>query len=454
MAAPAPRPRSPSGLLSQWAEWLWRDEASSGATTKVLRSALQVAVALARELAAGDLSLRAASLVYTTILSVVPLLALSFSVLKGLGVHRRLEPLLENFLAPLGPRAGELTARVISFVDNVEGSVLAGLSLALLLLTTLSLAQKIESSFNFVWRISRPRSLIRRISDYLSLVLAGPIVMSVALGLMAALTESSLLGRLRATEPFRNALALLGEATPYVLVIASFAFLYAYLPNTRVRFRPALVGGIFGGVAWVGSGYLFAAFVGISGRNEAIYSGFAAVIAAMLWLYVSWLVLLLGAEIAFFVQNPFWLRQASTGAAAAEKSHERVTLAAMLEIAQRFARGEPALKPAKLAERLRVPRYALEPALDRLDEAGLIERTRRGDVLPTRDLRRIDLAEIVRVARRSGDHWVGESERARIEALTARVDAAIERELGTETLAAWLAEPGEEPESEATRPRA
>src|SRR5690606_23400311 len=102
-----------------------------------------------------DLSLRAMSLVYTTILSIVPLLAFAFSVLKGLGFHRQLEPLLLNFMAPLGPQGAELTQRVIGFVDNVSGSALASVSIVILLYSAMSMAQKVESTFNYVWRVDR-----------------------------------------------------------------------------------------------------------------------------------------------------------------------------------------------------------------------------------------------------------------------------------------------------------
>src|SRR5690606_16443574 len=126
------------------------------------RSLLQYTLAISRDIARGQLSLWAASLVYTTMLSLVPLLALSFSVLKGLGVHRDLEPLLVRFFAPLGAQSSEVTDRILDFVDNVQGSVLASVSLGMLLFTTLSMAQKVERSVNYVWRVERPKSFVRR----------------------------------------------------------------------------------------------------------------------------------------------------------------------------------------------------------------------------------------------------------------------------------------------------
>ena len=145
--------------------WLWSNHKPPTKRMRAARATARIAFALLRDLAAGELSLRAMSLVYSMMLASVPLLAFSFSVLKGLGVHRALEPVLLNFLEPLGPRAQEISDSVIAFVDNVSGSGLATLSLLVLIYTALSMAQKVETSFNFVWRVDHPRSVMRRLSD-------------------------------------------------------------------------------------------------------------------------------------------------------------------------------------------------------------------------------------------------------------------------------------------------
>src|SRR5690606_8857192 len=140
-----------------------------------------------RDVGRGDLTRRAMSLVYTTLLSVVPLIALSFSVLKGLGYHRELEPMLYSFLEPLGERGYQLTAQIMEFVDNVRSGVLGSLGLLFLLYTVISMVQKVEESFNFVWRVDQPRSFGRRFSEYLSVMVVGPALIVAALGLIAAL---------------------------------------------------------------------------------------------------------------------------------------------------------------------------------------------------------------------------------------------------------------------------
>ena len=148
--------------------WLFEPpESIYGRPLWKLTRILRYPYALIRDILRGDLTLRAMGLVYTTLLSLVPLIALSFSVLKGLGYHRELEPVLYSFLEPLGDRGYELTEQIMDFVDNVRGGVLGSLGLIFLLYTTISTIQKVEEAFNFVWRVERPRSLgapLQRIS--------------------------------------------------------------------------------------------------------------------------------------------------------------------------------------------------------------------------------------------------------------------------------------------------
>jgi membrane protein len=150
-------------LLGNLERWLFEPpESIYGQPLWKLTRILRYPYGLIRDILRGDLTLRAMSLVYTTLLSIVPLLALSFSVLKGLGVHRDLEPVLYTFLEPLGQRGYDLTNQIMTFVDNVRGDVLGSLGLIFLLYTTVSMIQKVEESFNFVWRVAQPRSLMRR----------------------------------------------------------------------------------------------------------------------------------------------------------------------------------------------------------------------------------------------------------------------------------------------------
>ncbi|HSG63599.1 MAG TPA: YihY/virulence factor BrkB family protein, partial [Gammaproteobacteria bacterium] len=376
-------------------------------------------------------------------LSIVPLLALSFSVLKGFGYHRRLEPLLLNFLEPLGPRAEELTASVIRFVDNVSGSTLAGVSLFLLLFTTLLMVQKVEDSFNFVWRVDRPRNFGRRFSDYLSVLLVGPMVMTVAMGLLATLSSTSIVERLQEIEPFGSLIVTASALMPYVLVCGVFSFLYGFVPNTTVRIRSALAGGLLAGVAWATTGKLFAQFVAGASRTEAIYSGFAIVIVAMLWLYVSWLILLLGAQFTFYYQNPDDLALGRRVLASSNELRERLALSVMLLIATDFDQPGHGWREPGLAAKIGVPRHQLEPIVGALRDAELIAETTEQRLVPGRDLRRITLAEILDAVRGSMPEALAVppvSWNATVDAMSTRINESILAALADETLADFVAE--------------
>ena len=215
--------------------WLWPSRGQRPATVSRWRILARYAYALLRDLGHGDLSLRAMSLVYTTMVAIVPLLAFAFALIKGLGLHRDFEPLLLGFLTPLGPQATVLTQRIVGFVDNVSGLALGSLGIAILLFSALSMAQKVEGSFNFVWRVDRPRSFARRFSEYLSVMLLGPLVMSVVMGFTAILGSTAAVERLSALPFVGGWLAGLGSLLPYALIIASFAFLYVFAIGRRLR---------------------------------------------------------------------------------------------------------------------------------------------------------------------------------------------------------------------------
>ena len=291
---------------------LWPRSKGDDARVPRWLTVARYAFALLRDFTRGELNLRATSLVYTTMVGIVPLLALSFSAMRALGLHRNLEPLIMGVLAPIGPRANELTERIMSSIDNVHGSMLASVSVVLLVVTSLSMAQKVETSFNFVWRVDRPRSFLRRFGEYLGITLIGPALMSIAIGFTASIRSDAMMEHVAQVGPLGHWLAASSRLAPYLVVVVTFSLLYVYVPNTRVRVKPAVLAGLLAGAAWAAVGGLFTSFIVNVTRNEAIYSGFAIVLAAMIWLQLSWLILLLGAQLAFYLQNPAYLRPGQT----------------------------------------------------------------------------------------------------------------------------------------------
>jgi membrane protein len=420
-------------------EDLWTlDRSSLSRRRALLLDVVRLVAVVIKDVLSGDLTLRAMGLVYTTLLSLVPLLAVSFSVLKAFGVYQALEPVLYNFLAPLGPRGADLAERIVTFVNNMKVGVLGFVGLGLLIYTVISLVQKIEESFNAIWRVRSMRSILQRFSDYLSVVLVGPVLVVSALGLTASLMSTSLIQRLVAIEPVGSIVTAAGKLVPYVLVCAAFTFVYAFIPNTKVRFRSALAGGVIGGVLWQTVGWGFASFIVASTRYAGIYSGFAILILFMIWLYLSWLILLVGAEISFYYQNPQYLVLEREGRIPDSRLIEQTALSVMFLVAQNFYHNGPPWNAGTLAQRLGISIARVEDIVEALKKKGLIAEI-AGEppaCLPARDIETIRLCDVYDAVRGSQlsagkQHIAAIGE---VEDVISGIDKAVETALDGSTL--------------------
>lgn len=355
--------------------------------------------AVARDVVSGNFTLRAAGLVYVTILSIVPILAIIFSILKGFGVHRQLEPFLYNFLAPLGDKGAELTDQVIGLVDNVQGPVLAGAGLALLFFTTISMAQKVEDSFNFVWRVTHSRSLAQRLTEYLSLILIVPVVMVTAIAMLASVKSNAVVQEISGISGVGETLVLTSKVAPYALIVLGFTLAYWFLPNTRVRFLPALLGGLAGGLLWISAGGLFTTFVVSSTRTNSIYATFTIFILALIWLYLCWLILLVGALVSFYVQNPEHMRLGYRPVSLGSRQREQIAIGMMRATANAFRAGSQQPTPGDIAAAAGLPTLVVLPVLNRLVAANLLSRTNRDQLYPQRDPGTIALRDVINAVR-------------------------------------------------------
>lgn len=395
---------------------------------------LRFPYAILRDVISGDLTLRAMSLVYTTMLSIVPLLAFSFSVLKGFGIHRQIEQPLLKFFEPLGQRGIELSNSIISFVDNVQGTILGTFGLIFLIYTVISMIQKVEDSFNYVWQVERPRSFARRFTEYVSVLLIGPVLMFTAIGLLASLESTTLVQRLSEIEPFGTTLFYISRYAPFVLVIFVFSFVYTFVPNTRVKLSAALVGGTTAGIIWATIGKLFAALVAASTKYTAIYSGFAIVVMALMWLYISWLILLLGAQIAFYYQNPEFLRSGRRRVELAGLLREKLALSTMYLLAAAYYEGRNEWTLNKLASHFGVPANAFGSVTSALEKRGLIVATENEQLMPGRALDTILLTDVLAAVRDSTAEAPQRTGVAVVDKLAGEIESAIADKLGKKTL--------------------
>ena len=355
--------------------------------------------ALIRDWLHGEISVRAMSLAYTTLLSIVPLMVFSFSILKGLGARGDLKFILDHFFAPLGAASGQLTESVLQFVTNMRGDLLGSIGLVFLVYTVITTIQKVETSFNFLWRVEQPRSFARRFTEYLSVMVLGPILLAVALGLLASAERSPFAQWLNGIKPLAWILGGTGAVLPYVIVTVVFSFMYVFIPNTKVERRAALIGGVASGIMWALVGKVFTAFIVYSSSLVAVYTGFAIVLTTLIWVYLSWLILLIGAQLAFYLQFPQYLRHGQAAFELTGRDREQVALSVMYLIGRDYAGGATSWTAHALAAELDMPSIALAPVLQCLEKNGLILATENDRFVPGRDIAEIRLAEIFDVVR-------------------------------------------------------
>lgn len=425
--------------------WLFgersRGTGSLAATLRVLR----YPYVILRDLSRGQVNLRAMGLVYTTLLSLVPLLAFSFALLKGFGAHRNLEPIVYEFFRPVGESATELTRSVMAFADNVSGGIVGSVGLALLLWTLLGTIRKVEDSFNFVWRVEQPRSFARRLTEYVSLLVIGPILLVAFIGLTHAALQSEAVQLLTGV-PFAARLRAFGlQLAPYVVVTTLFTALYMFIPNTRVRLVPALVGGVTAGVLWAAVGKVFTALVVVSTRLTIVYAGFAIIVAALLWTYLGWLILLIGAQLSFYVQNPHYLRLGLVEIRLSSAEIERLALKVMYLVGESHARGDTRWTVDSLARALGMPGAAVSQIVSALERGGLLLAAEDERLLPARDAGHIGLCEILEIARNQRSNTPAHSSLRvpAVDRLTARLEEAWRGTCDARTLRDLLEEPAD-----------
>jgi len=428
-------------LIAKYYDFVWRSDCQAmPKLQRTLIQALRITHLVVRDFLDGMLTLQAMSLVYTTLLSIVPLLAVSFSVLKGFGVHNQVEPMLLNLLQPLGEQGVEITEKIIGFVDNIKAGVLGSLGLALLFYTVVSLIQKIERSFNYTWRVTEHRRFAQRFSDYLSVVLLGPLLIFTALGVTASISGSAVLQQLFEYEAIDWVVRIVGRLVPYLLVIAAFTIVYIFVPNTRVKLKPALIAAAVSGVLWETAGWVFASFVVSSAKYAAIYSAFATLIIFMIWLYVCWMILLIGASIAFYVQFPEYRTLQKRLFALSNRMKERIALLIMSTISGNYYKSRDPLAIEEVARAIKITPQIINPIIDQLIENKLIVSTNgsKAGLLPAQPPEEQKVIEILRVIRRAEEQGSVSLEMLPkfniIESLYEKMNSALDQGFGDITL--------------------
>lgn len=337
--------------------------------------------------------MRASALTYTTVLSLVPFLAIAFSVLKGLGAQNTLEPLLQQIAGD----SEETISRLVAYVNNTNMKSVGAIGLVMLILTVVSLMGSIEEAFNAVWGVRETRSIHRRFSDYLSVVIVGPVLLLVATSMTSTLQSQWMLQWLIHNTYLGDAILLLFRLLPYLSIWIAMVFLYIFIPNTKVRFGSAVTGGVIAGTAWQLAQWGYFYFqVGVANYN-AIYGTLAALPIFLVWIYTSWLIVLFGLEIVFAHQHRGHGLPGSNNFCLTSTAREQLAVALLVQVSLQFQKGGVQPSAQFLADELNVPLLSLETVLDDLAQLGYLVPTlgRESGWLIARDPSEVQVSEVI-----------------------------------------------------------
>jgi membrane protein len=406
---------------------------------RAIIQAAQIAWVVMRDLIDGRLNLRAMSLVYTTLLSLVPTIAIAFAVFRAFGYDAYVQDFLTQFLEPLGDQGVEITARIMEFVDRVNANVLGTVGFAFLLYTVISMVKKIEAAFNDIWRVESNRSMARQFTEIVSMSVLGPLVMFTAIGIMAGALSNAYVGSVVDFGPVKFLILQMSKIVPYVILISVFAFLYLMIPNTRVKFTSAFTGALVAGIAWGIAGWAFATFVVKSAQYVAVYSAFASLVVFMVWLYAAWLILLVGCSISFYFQKRHHLSPSIGLAQLTPRQQHRMALQALVLVHEAYERGGNAWTQETLARRLHLPMESMAEIEGVLSEGGFIARSdgRPSRLVPLKPAQLVRVADVVAALRQKRERGsVGDEVLANMTSVDAFYDRLerIETELLENTL--------------------
>jgi len=359
------------------------------------------------------IQLRASALTYYSLLSIVPVAAMIFGIAKGFGFEVRLENELRKMISEREEMA-EVLNYVLEFANtmlaNINGGLIAGVGLIFLFWSIMKLLGNIENSFNVIWQIRKPRVFARKFADYLSMMLIAPILFFLSSTITVYLSDiagsESIIG-----ENLGPLLLVIVKLMPYILIFLLFTLLYVIMPNTKVQFKYALNAGFIAGIIFQITQFLYIYFqVGV-GRYGAIYGSFVALPLFLIWLQISWLIVLLGAEMSFAYQNLDKYKFESEAFKISRKNRRLLTFLLMHTIVKKFETGEKPNTAAELSNELGIPVRMVRDIIYDLIEANLlVEATtaslRENAYLPAIDINLIDVGLLFERLEMSGDDRV------------------------------------------------
>lgn len=384
------------------------------------------------------LLLRAGALTYKTVFAIVPFLAVMLAFFKGFGVNETVRTKIQDATADqLAPGLKEVFTSINDAISNVHAGALGGVALLVLLYTAISLLTTVEESFNHIWGVKEGRSFFWRCIIYWGVITLGPVVV------MASVTATTLVDNSQLMVWAREHIVLASDvvlfAMPFLFAWAGLGFLYYFMPNTTVAWKSALAGGVIAGTAWEVAKFGYVHYVARTVTADAVYGKLLAVPLFLLWLYLSWSIVLFGAECAFAHQHVKTYRREITGEPASHATREALALQTMVAVVRDFAQGREPTTVRRIGETLNLPVRLVNDTIYELSRAGLVREvtgTPMGYV-PGRDPATIPVKSVLDAVRASGSPLSlnGADPAGLVQVVLSRTQQAVERELSGMTVA-------------------
>lgn len=381
----------------------------------ILLKSLKIVLLSVRGFQEDRSGIRATALTLYTLLSIVPVTALFFGISKGFGLENR----LEHWLMTQFPEQREILAQVVIFarrtLENAKGGLVAGAGVAFLMYSVLKVIGNIEFAFNDIWSIAKPRSWGRKFSDYLSLTLVGPFLILGASSLNVFI--ATLVNRAAEAAPLSGLFSPMARVglglSPVLLMWILFTFLYAFLPNTKVRLVSAIIGGAIAAVLYQTAQSLYIGVqVGVS-KSNAIYGSFAALPLFIIWLQISWHIVLMGAEVTHHHQNFESNEREEHIPDLSFRAVKKLGLRVFAHAARRFLKGEAPQSLGGMGEELRIPSRVLADITRRLAAAGILSEvsgreSEEAAYQPARDPHRMSPYDVLIALEMTGEELTAE----------------------------------------------
>jgi len=346
--------------------------------------------------------LRASALTFYSLLSVVPVVAMAFGVAKGFGFEGILEKRIVESMQGQEEVAQQIVGFAQSFLANTQGGIIAGIGITILFWTVIKVLGNIENSFNEIWGIKKARPLGRKFSDYLSIMMICPIlfIMSSSVTVLITSQVTLIIEKLAFLGPVGSLILVSLRILPYAVIWIMFTFVYVFLPNTKVKFRSGFIAGIIAGTIYQIVQWGYISFqIGVS-KFGAIYGSFAALPLFLVWLQVSWLVVLFGAEVSFAEQNVDTYEFESDSLKVSNSFKKLLALNITHLCVKNFHAGQKPQTAAEFSHDLEIPIRLVHQIIFELTESGILSEVKKGDLQtiayqPARDIDHMTMQNVI-----------------------------------------------------------